>query len=150
LAQTFACKTAKLAFIYFQQGTQPNMSINIPKTPATQDNAALLEVVIEALDDLKVKDLIVMDISQQSSIADLMLVGSGTSNRHLRSMAEHLVEVSKKKGHQPLGIEGEASDEWVLIDLNNVIVHLMLPDTRRFYDLEKLWQMTPEQQDQSS
>ena len=111
------------------------------------DLQTLKDIVIDALDDMKAKDIVTLDVKPLTSVADLMIVASGTSNRHVKSIAENVREKVKNNGLQPLGIEGEDVAEWVLVDLGDIIVHIMLPDTRRFYDLEKLWSMSPEQQD---
>ena len=100
-------------------------------------------LALNALEDMKAKDITWLDVKPLTSMADYMIVCSGTSNRHLKSIADQLIEDSKKAGHQPSGVEGESGSEWVLVDLIDVIVHIMLPDTRKFYDLEKLWSMSP-------
>ena len=111
------------------------------------DLQTLKDIVIDALEDMKAKDIVTLDVKPLTSVADLMIVASGTSNRHVKSIADNVREKVKHKGLQPLGIEGEDVAEWVLVDLGDIIVHIMLPDTRRFYDLEKLWSMSPDQQD---
>ena len=111
------------------------------------DLQTLKDIVIDALDDMKAKDIVTLDVKPLTSVADLMIVASGTSNRHVKAIADNVREKVKHNGIQPLGIEGEDVAEWVLVDLGDIIVHIMLPDTRRFYDLEKLWSMSPDQQD---
>ena len=111
------------------------------------DLQTLKKIVIDALEDMKAKDIVTLDVKPLTSVADLMVVASGTSNRHVKSIAENVREKVKLNGLQPLGIEGDDVAEWVLVDLGDIIVHIMLPDTRRFYDLEKLWSMSPDQQD---
>ncbi|WP_317622572.1 ribosome silencing factor [Ketobacter sp.] len=106
----------------------------------------LKDIVINALEDMKAKDIVTLDVKPLTSVADLMIVTSGTSNRHVKSIADNVREKVKQHGIQPLGVEGEDVAEWVLVDLGDIIVHIMLPDTRRFYDLEKLWSMSPDQQ----
>ena len=107
-------------------------------------------LAINALEDMKAKDIVCLDVKPLTSMADYMIVCSGTSNRHVKSIANQLVEDSKKAGHQPAGVEGESGSEWVLVDLIDVIVHVMLPDTRKFYDLEKLWSMSPNASDEAN
>lgn len=107
----------------------------------------LKQVVINSLEDMKAKDITVLDVKPLTSVADLMVVASGTSNRHVKAIAENVREQVKKNNIQALGIEGQEAAEWVLVDLGDIIVHIMLPDTRRFYDLEKLWSMSPDSQD---
>lgn len=104
----------------------------------------LKTIVIDALEDMKAKDIVVLDVKPLTSIADLMIVASGTSNRHVRSIADRLREKVREGGFKPLGTEGESDAEWVLVDLGDIIVHIFLPDSRRFYDLEKLWSMSPD------
>ncbi|MFN2309846.1 MAG: ribosome silencing factor [Gammaproteobacteria bacterium] len=99
----------------------------------------LKDLVLAALDDLKAQDVQVLDVRGMTSITDLMVVASGTSDRHIKALADNVVEAAKHRGLQPLGVEGEASREWMLVDLGDVIVHVMHPQTRAFYNLEKLW-----------
>lgn len=106
-------------------------------------------LALNAVEEMKAKDVVCLDVKPLTSMADYMIVCSGTSNRHVKSIAGQVVEDSKKAGHQPAGVEGEDSAEWVLVDLADVIVHVMLPDTRKFYDLEKLWSMTPSASDEA-
>ena len=100
----------------------------------------LRDLVINALEDFKAIDIQQIDVRGQTPLADLFVLASGNSLRHIRSMAENLVQKAKEAGHPPLGIEGDRQAEWVLVDLNDIIVHLMLPQTRAFYNLEKLWE----------
>ena len=105
----------------------------------------LRDLVISTLEDLKAIDIQQLDVSGQSPLADLFVVASGSSTRHVKSMAEKLALKAKAAGNQALGVEGEREGEWVLVDLNDVIVHLMLPQTRAFYNLEKLWEASSQQ-----
>lgn len=104
----------------------------------------LKTIVLDALDDMKAKDIVILDVKPLTSVADLMIVASGTSNRHVKSIADRVRERVREGGFKPLGVEGEDASEWVLVDLGDIILHIMLPDTRRFYDLEKLWSMGPD------
>lgn len=97
-------------------------------------------MVINALEDFKAIDIQQIDVSGQNPLTDLFVVASGSSLRHIKSMADNLVVKAKEVGHPPLGVEGNRQAEWVLVDLNDIIVHLMLPQTRAFYNLEKLWE----------
>ncbi len=99
----------------------------------------LLASVHEALAELKAKDVVEIDVRGKSSVADYMVVASGTSTRHVKSSAEEVVKFAKKLQVMPLGVEGEREAEWVLVDLGDVIVHVMLPRVREFYALERLW-----------
>lgn len=100
---------------------------------------SLQNTVLGALEDLKARDVIVMDVRGLTNIADSMVIASGTSDRHVRSIAENVVEKCKESGQRPLGVEGLKDGEWVLVDLQDVVVHVMLPRVRDFYNLEKLW-----------
>ena len=102
-------------------------------------NAQLLECVRKATEELKAKDLVEIDVIGKSSVADYMVIASGTSSRHVKSIADEVVKFAKQLGVMPLGVEGEREAEWVLVDLGDVIVHVMLPRVREFYALERLW-----------
>ncbi|WP_144213148.1 ribosome silencing factor [Shewanella donghaensis] len=99
----------------------------------------LKDFVVDKIDDLKAKDVFVLDVSEQSQITDFMVVCTGTSKTHVRAIAENMVVESKTAGTQPLGVEGRESSEWVLVDLGGVILHVMQEQTRELYELEKLW-----------
>ncbi|MEO8994472.1 MAG: ribosome silencing factor [Rhodanobacter sp.] len=101
--------------------------------------AELRKHVVAALEDLKAKDVVEIDVKGRTSIADLLVIASGTSARHVKSIADEVVQFAKKAGVMPLGVEGEQEGEWVLVDLGDVIVHVMLPRIREFYGLERLW-----------
>ena len=104
-------------------------------------SAALKAMVLSALDDMKALDIKVLDVRGLTDVADTMVIASGTSDRHVRSVAQKLVEKTKAAGFRPHGVEGQQDSDWVLIDLNEMIVHVMLPRVREFYGLEKLWDM---------
>jgi ribosome-associated protein len=110
----------------------------------------LRDLVITALQDFKAIDIHQIDVSGQNPLTDLFVIASGNSTRHVKSMAENLIVKAKAAGCQPLGVEGERDAEWVLVDLNDVIVHLMLPQTRAFYNLEKLWQASSDRRSGAS
>jgi ribosome-associated protein len=95
--------------------------------------------VIDKIDDLKAKDVVVLDVTNQSNITDYMVICSGTSKTHVRAIAENLVVEAKAAGIPPLGVEGRDSSEWVLVDLGDVILHVMQESSRDYYQLEKLW-----------
>nr|WP_266157955.1 ribosome silencing factor [Dyella silvatica] len=99
----------------------------------------LRQLVLDALDELKAKDVRELDVRGKTSIADLLVIASGTSARHVKSIADEVVKFAKKAGAMPLGVEGEVEGEWVLVDLGDIIVHVMLPRIREFYGLERLW-----------
>ena len=105
----------------------------------------LRDLVLDALADFKATDIQQIDVSGQNPLTDVFVIASGNSTRHIKSMAENLIMRVKAAGCPPLGVEGQRQAEWVLVDLNDVIVHLMLPKTRAFYNLEKLWEASREQ-----
>jgi ribosome-associated protein len=103
----------------------------------------LSELAIAALEDMKAVNIKVLDVRNLTDITDTMIVATGTSDRHVRSIAGRVVERCKAAGFQPMGVEGERDGEWVLVDLRDVLVHVMLPRIREFYGLEKLWDVRP-------
>jgi ribosome-associated protein len=111
------------------------------QTPAAA-RAALKAVILGALDDMKALEVKVLDVRGLTDIADYMVIASGTSDRHVRSVAQRVVEKTKEAGYRPHGCEGLKDADWVLIDLHEMIVHVMLPRVREFYGLEKLWDMS--------
>jgi ribosome-associated protein len=107
--------------------------------PAPDSVDYLLKQVLTALDELKAKDVHEIDVRGKTSIADILVIASGTSTRHVKSLADEVVRFAKKAGMFPLGVEGQREAEWVLVDLGDIIVHVMLPRIREFYGLERLW-----------
>jgi ribosome-associated protein len=112
------------------------------KSNAVKSRPSLKNVVIDALADMKALEVKILDVRGLTDIADTMVIASGTSDRHVRSVAQRVVERTKEAGFRPHGVEGQQDSDWVLIDLNEMIVHVMLPRVREFYGLEKLWDMT--------
>ena len=110
---------------------------SLPNPPPSVD--ALLKAVHGALEELKAKDTVQIDVRGKSSVCDFMVVASGTSTRHVKSVADEVVRFAKQLDVMPLGVEGEREAEWVLVDLGDVVVHVMLPRVREFYALERLW-----------
>ena len=108
----------------------------VNRTPTTD---TLRRRVLVALDELKARDIREIDVRGRTSIADLLIIASGTSSRHVKSIADEVVKYAKRAGMLPLGVEGETEAEWVLVDLGDIIVHVMLPRVREFYGLERLW-----------
>ena len=100
--------------------------------------------VKRALEELKAKDIVELDVRGKTSIADYIVVAGGTSSRHVKSVADEVIKYAKKAGMQPLGVEGQREGEWVLVDLGDIIVHVMLPRVREFYGLERLWSVGPD------
>ena len=106
--------------------------------------AELKQLVIDALDDLKAVNVVDLDLRRLTDVMDYLVIASGTSNRHVKSLAENVLIKAKEQGGRPLGVEGQDGAEWVLVDFGDVVVHVMLPATRDFYDLERLWSVPPE------
>src|ERR1700757_4092065 len=113
-----------------------------PGTAAADPSAALKALGIAALEDLKAVDIKVLDVRELTPITDHMVICTGTSNRHVKSLAENVMDRAKQKGFRPIGVEGLGEGEWVLVDLNGVLVHVMQAQPRLFYQLEKLWDMS--------
>lgn len=103
----------------------------------------LKTIVVNALEDVKAKDISVLDVTDRTSVTDFMILASGTSSRHLRSLAESVVKEVKDRGIHDASVEGGNSGDWILVDLGDVVVHVMMPATREFYDLERLWRDAP-------
>ena len=124
----------------------PSASNSLDLAMNSQNNhvQACLKVVHEALLDVKAKDILELDVSTMSNVTDAIVIASGTSTRHIKSLAHNVAEEARKAGFRPIGVEGEHDAEWILIDLGFVVVHVMLPTARKFYDLESLWRATPE------
>lgn len=99
----------------------------------------LKAIVISALEELKANDIVSLDVTKLCDFTDIMVICSGTSNRHIKSLANNVVEKAKENGVPPIGVEGDDQAEWVLVDLGDVIVNIMDPETREFYQLEQLW-----------
>ena len=121
--------------------------VKVLKAPRTRKKPAaaaapadrLRTLVLAALDDLKARDVREINVRDKSSVTDLLVVASGTSSRHVKSIAEEVVRKAKQAGLPPIGVEGQREAEWVLVDLGDIVVHVMLPRTREFYGLERLW-----------
>ncbi len=109
------------------------------KKKSAATNPSLLPVIINALDDLKAQDIVVIDVTNLSDVMDTLVIASGSSNRQVRALAQHAAEETKKQGMRALGTEGLDDGEWALVDFGDVVLHVMQPEIRSFYELEKLW-----------
>lgn len=110
---------------------------NQPQEKLTIDQ--LRQLVLDTIDGMKGIDVLELDVKDKTSVTDLLIIVSGTSSRHVKSIASSVAVEAKRQGSKPLGVEGETQGEWVLVDLGDIIVHVMQPQVRQFYDLEKLW-----------
>jgi ribosome-associated protein len=103
----------------------------------------LSDLVVDALEQVKAQDIIKLDVRNMTTVTDYMIVASGTSQRHVKALADAVADKARLAGHKPAGIEGAEGSEWVLLDLQDALVHVMLTRVREFYNLEKLWSLTP-------
>ena len=110
---------------------------------------ALTRIAVAALEDTKAINVKVLDVRTLTDVTDTMIVATGNSDRHVKSIADRVVERCREAGHRAFGVEGHREGEWVLVDLQDLIVHVMLPRIREFYGLEKLWDVRPAQREPS-
>lgn len=106
------------------------------------DTKEILELVLATLEDNKAEEIVSLDVHDMTSVTSWMIICSATSKRHAQALGDHIVTKIKAQGIQPLGVEGESQSEWLLVDLGDVVIHIMLPEIRKFYSLEKLWNVT--------
>ena len=107
-----------------------------------QRDEELVRLILDTLDDMKAERVVNLDVRHLTSVTDHMFVASGRSDRHVRAIADAVLERCEAAGIQPLGVEGQEAGEWVLVDLADAIVHVMLPRVREFYNIENLWDMS--------
>jgi ribosome-associated protein len=131
-------------FMNLEPSPSVSNSYDLAMNSQSQSVQECLKVVHNALTDVKAKDIIELDVSSISNVADAIVIASGTSTRHVKALADNVADEARKAGFRPIGIEGERDAEWILIDLGYVVVHVMLPTARKFYDLESLWRNAPE------
>lgn len=118
-----------------------------PVKTSTKAKTGVVAVVEGALDEMKAVHVKVLDVRKLTDIADTLIIASGNSDRHVRSISDRVVERAKKAGFRPMGVEGQRDGEWVLVDLQDVIVHVMLPRVREMYRLENLWDVSAARRD---
>lgn len=119
------------------------MSTRPRSRPKPERVSPLQQAVTSALEDMKAVNVRVLDVRGLTDIADTMVIASGNSDRHVRSIAENVVVRAKAAGFRPIGTEGTRDGEWALVDLQDILVHVMLPRVREFYGLERLWEGGP-------
>lgn len=117
---------------------------------APEQSEALKDLVVDALDDIKGIEIAVLDVEGQTDIADFMVVATGTTSRQVKALSDSVVVKAKAEGYTVNSVEGDDTAEWILIDLGDVICHVMLPKVREFYDLERLWSMSPNKGDDAA
>ncbi len=118
-----------------------------PKPVTAAPVSDVVKLIERALDDMKAVQVKVLDVRKLTDIADTLVIASGNSDRHVRSIADKVVEQAKKAGFRPMGVEGQRDGEWVLVDLQDAIVHVMLPRVRELYRLEDLWDVSAARRD---
>ena len=124
--------------------TRPKRKRTVPAAKKTRTGpGALTKIAVSALADMKAVNVKVLDVRKLTDVADTMIVATGNSDRHVKSIADRVIERCRAAGHRTYGVEGQREGEWVLVDLQDLIVHVMLPRIREFYGLEKLWDMRP-------
>lgn len=128
-----------IPFMNLEPSPGASNSYDLKMNSQSKDVQACLKVVQEALLDVKAKDITALDVTGISNVADAIVIASGTSTRHVKALANNVADEARKAGFRPIGMEGESDAEWILVDLDIVVVHLMLPTARKFYDLESLW-----------
>jgi ribosome-associated protein len=132
-------------------GKAPAKKLTMPRRADKPKIAAgvadVVKVVEGALDEMKAVQVRILDVRKLTDIADTLIIASGTSDRHVRSIADRVLEHAKKAGFRPMGVEGQRDGEWVLVDLQDVVVHIMLPRVRELYRLESLWDVSVARRD---
>jgi ribosome-associated protein len=126
-----------------QEKSRNNMATRKRLRPIPERDSPLKQAVTSALEDMKAVNVRVLDVRGLTDIADTMIIACGNSDRHVRSIAERVAQQAKAAGFRPLGTEGARDGEWVLVDLQDILVHVMLPRIREFYGLERLWEAGP-------
>jgi ribosome-associated protein len=135
-------KVTRLSTVRKQGAVKKKAAKSAAPVAAAKNRGNVLTVVEGALDEMKAVNIKVLNVNKLTDITDTMIIASGNSDRHVRSIADRVVEHAKKAGFRPMGVEGERDGEWVLVDLQDVIVHIMLPRVREFYRLESLWDVS--------
>lgn len=145
IAKSAAQSAAQSAAKSTAKSTSPakkKAAVKKAAAPVVAKTMPVVNVVENALDEMKAVNVKVLAVKKLTDITDTMIIASGNSDRHVRSIADRVVEHAKKAGFRPMGVEGERDGEWVLVDLQDVIVHIMLPRVREFYRLESLWDVS--------
>jgi ribosome-associated protein len=130
-----------IAVEYHLSGGHPDQS---PENRVIMQAEQLKDLVVTALEDIKAQDVSVIDVRDRTSVTDFMVLASGTSSRHVKSLADSVVSEAKDQGVRANNVEGDGGSDWILVDLGDVVVHVMMPATREFYDLERFWRDAPD------
>ena len=133
-------KRAKTGRTTRSKASKPRPAAAAKRKARAKARPGLSEVVLDALADMKALDVKALDVRGLTDITDTMVLASGTSDRHVKSIAERVIQRCKEAGYRPFGVEGERDGEWVRLDMQDVVLHVMLPRVREFYALEKLWE----------
>jgi ribosome-associated protein len=133
-------KRGPVAKLVSKPAAKPVATKAAPKSQASR--SPIVDIVLRAMEDMKAVNIVTLDVRGVTDVADAMVIASGNSDRHVRAISDRVREFAKQAGYRPMGVEGERDGEWVLVDLNDVIVHVMLPRVREFYRLESLWDVT--------
>jgi ribosome-associated protein len=140
--KTAAKKTPVTKLTTPKAATKKPAAAKSAKSKKPAKTLSLVEIIISALEDLKAQDIVTLDVSGMTEVTDTLVIASGTSNRQVRALASNVMESLNKEGIKPIGHEGLDGGEWALVDFVDAVVHVMLPETRAFYDLERLWKNT--------
>ena len=140
--KTAAKKTTAAKLTTQKAATKKPATAKSVKSKKPAKTLSLVEMIISALEDLKAQDIVTLDVSNMTEVTDTLVIASGTSNRQVRALASNVMESLNKEGIKPIGHEGLDAGEWALVDFVDAVVHVMLPETRAFYDLERLWKNT--------
>jgi len=115
------------------------MGTNDINAGGTPFSIQALRLIIRELEEVKAYDICQLDVRNLTDITDFMIIASGSSHRHVHAMADRIREAARKQSFRPIGMEGDSENDWILIDFSDVVVHLMMPEVREFYNLESLW-----------
>jgi ribosome-associated protein len=117
------------------------------KSQSTKESNNIKDIVVKAIEDAKGNDITVIEVAHLTQVTDFMIIVSGTSNRHIQTIAETAVKQAREQGYEKLGIEGLGESEWVVVDFVDVVLHVMSPPAREHYNIEGLWDLSTESEE---